>query len=251
MTVDHFLRSATAAASPLTQPGFRVGQRIRGAVEASFNAVGLNTNLGILLLCAPLAAAAERAAQTLRDALIEILGDLDRSDAAETFQAIAHASPGGLGAAMQHDVHQPAMVNLGEAMAEAAPRDRIALQYVSDFEDIFTTGLKALAKARDRNIVPPWTTVSIYLAFLSKFPDTHIARKFGRETAEKVRLEAIEVLNGYDAKAKPDESFDDLMTLDTRLKAQGLNPGTSADLTVATLFADRLSSILLQPRING
>jgi triphosphoribosyl-dephospho-CoA synthase len=251
MTVDHFLTSATAAARPLTQPGFRVGQRIRGAVEASFNAVGLNTNLGILLLCAPLAAAAERTTQTLRDALIEILGDLDRSDADETFQAIAHASPGGLGAAMQHDVHQPAMVNLGEAMAEAAPRDRIALQYVSDFEDIFTTGLKALAKARDRNIVPPWTTVSIYLAFLSKFPDTHIARKFGRETAEKVRLEAIEVLTGYDAKAKPDESFDDLMTLDTRLKAQGLNPGTSADLTVATLFADRLSSILLQPRING
>jgi len=251
MTVEHFLASAAAAAAPLTQPDLRVGQRLRGAVEASFSAAGLNTNLGILLLCAPLAAAADHAPQNLREALIEILAGLDQSDAAETFQAIAQASPGGLGSAAQHDVHEPATVSLREAMAEAAPRDRIALQYVSNFEDIFTIGLNALAKARGRNIGPPWTAVSIYLTFLSKFPDTHIARKFGMETAEKVRLEALNLVTRFEAKAQPADSFDDLMAVDTRLKAQGLNPGTSADLTVATLFADRLSSILLQPRING
>jgi triphosphoribosyl-dephospho-CoA synthase len=251
MTVDHFLTSAAAAALPLTQPGLRVGQRIRGAVEASFSAAGLNTNLGILLLCAPLAAAAQLGTQDLNRALNEILNSLDQSDAAETFEAITRASPGGLGTATQHDVHQPPMVTLSEAMAEAAPRDRIAWQFVSNFEDIFTTGLNALAKARRQNTVPPWTTVSIYLAFLSKFPDTHIMRKFGFETAEKVRIEAISTLTSFEAKARREESFDDLMALDTKLKAQGLNPGTSADLTVATLFADRLSGILLQPRING
>jgi triphosphoribosyl-dephospho-CoA synthase len=255
MKVEHFLVSAAAAALPLTQPGLRVGQRIRGAVEASFSAAGLNTNLGILLLCAPLAAAAELVSepgmQDFRFALIGILNGLDRQDAEETFQAIAHASPGGLGDAAQHDVHRPAMVSLSQAMTEAAPRDRIALQYDSNFEDIFTTGLTALTQARVRHIDPPWTTVAIYLAFLSKFPDTHIARKFGLEIAEKVKLEAKVALAGFEAKASPDESFDDLMALDTSLKARGYNPGTSADMTVATLFADRLSSILLQPRING
>ena len=31
-----------------------------------------------------------------------------------------------------------------------------------------------------------------------------------------------------------------LLDLDARLKADGINPGTSADLTVATLFAHHL-----------
>jgi triphosphoribosyl-dephospho-CoA synthase len=58
MTADEFIRSAAAAAGPLAQPGARVGARILGAIEATAAAVGTNTNLGIVLLCAPLAAAA-------------------------------------------------------------------------------------------------------------------------------------------------------------------------------------------------
>jgi triphosphoribosyl-dephospho-CoA synthase len=251
MTIDHFRMSAAAAALPLTQPGLSVGRRIGAAVEASFAAVGLNTNLGILLLCAPLSAAVELGIPDLREALAEILSKLDQADATETFQAIAHASPGGLGAASQHDVHEPALVSLKDAMAEAAPRDRIAFQYGSNFEDIFTTGLCSLTQARNRLIKPPWDAVSVYLAFLARFPDTHIARKFGPEAAESVRIEALSVLARFEARSQPDESFDDLLAFDTRLKAAGYNPGTSADLTVATLFADRLTNILLMPRING
>ncbi len=66
MTADEFVRSADAAAGPLSAPGARVGARILGAVEATFAAVGANTNLGIILLCAPLAAAADTAASDLR-----------------------------------------------------------------------------------------------------------------------------------------------------------------------------------------
>jgi triphosphoribosyl-dephospho-CoA synthase len=98
---------------------------------------------------------------------------------------------------------------------------------------------------------PPWTSVAIYLAFLSKFPDTHIVRKFGPEAANSLRTETAAVLERFEAETNPEDSFAYLLAFDTRLKAQGFNPGTSADLTVATLFADRLSSILLQPRING
>lgn len=251
MTADHFLASAAASAPPLTESDLSVGKRIHAAVAASFAAVGMNTNLGILLLCAPLAAAAEQSPKDLRSALAEILGNLDRADAGETFQAIGLASPGGLGDAPQHDVHAPASVDLREAMAAAAPRDRIASQYVSNFEDVFVTGFDALAKARALGRSEAWATVTIYLAFLAKFPDTHIARKYGTEVAEAVRLEASDVFERFQARAVADDSFDDLLAFDTRLKAQYRNPGTSADLTVATLFADRLISILLQAHING
>src|SRR5262249_31547453 len=58
MTASDFVRSAEAAAGPLARSSARVGARILDAVEATLAAVGTNTNLGIILLCAPLAAAA-------------------------------------------------------------------------------------------------------------------------------------------------------------------------------------------------
>ena len=71
MTAADFVRSAQAAAGPLTASGARVGLRILRAVEATHAAVGTNTNLGIILLCAPLAAAAEHQPADLRGALAE------------------------------------------------------------------------------------------------------------------------------------------------------------------------------------
>src|ERR1043166_8164349 len=121
----------------LTQAGARVGTRILGAVEASVAAVPHNTNLGIILLCAPLAAAAERAQPDLHAALAVELAHLDIQDASFAFKAIALAAPGGLGTAPRHDVRMPATVTLRQAMGEAADRDRIARQYVSDFADVF------------------------------------------------------------------------------------------------------------------
>ena len=75
-------------------------------------------------------------------------------------------------------------------MAEAAERDRIARQYVTAYEDIFSLGLPALAAARQRQSDARWSTLAVYLTFLAEIPDTHIARKFGAATAEAVRREA-------------------------------------------------------------
>ncbi len=185
MEAAHFLASAEASAGPLAAPGTSVGARVLGAVAASFDAVGMNTNLGIVLLCAPLAAAAERGGP-LRPALAQVLADLDRNDADQVFRAIALANPGGLGTAAHHDVRHPADTSLLEAMREAAAGDRIAYQYASDFDDIFVTGLFALAEAQTRGLTPPLRAVAIYLAFLSSFADTHIFRKFGAVTAAEV-----------------------------------------------------------------
>ena len=95
MSLVDFVRSAEASAAPIAAKGARVGVRVRSAVEATLSAVGQNTNLGIILLCAPLAAAMESAHSPLRPALAGVLDSLDRSDAADVFSAIAAANPGG------------------------------------------------------------------------------------------------------------------------------------------------------------
>jgi triphosphoribosyl-dephospho-CoA synthase len=243
MEVADFIRSAEASAAPIAAKGARVGIRVRAAVDATLAAVGQNTNLGIILLCAPLAAAAEVPCLVLRPALATVLDRLDRADAQDVFSAIAAANPAGLGRAPRHDVNAPAAATLREAMGEAAERDRIARQYVTTYEDIFSLGLPALATARRRESDARWPTLSVYLTFLAAMPDTHVVRKFDKGVAEAVRREAADWRDALAAARDPEGIVDGLLSWDGELKSRGINPGTSADLTVATLFASTLSTI--------
>jgi triphosphoribosyl-dephospho-CoA synthase len=243
MEVADFIRSAKASAAPIAAKGARVGIRVRAAVDATLAVVGQNTNLGIILLCAPLAAAVEVLGIALRPALATVLDRLDRADAQDVFSAIAAANPAGLGRAPRHDVNAPAAATLREAMAEAAERDRIARQYVTTYEDIFSLGLPALATARRRESDARWPTLSVYLTFLAAMPDTHVVRKFDKGVAEAVRREAADWRDALAAAHDPEGIVDGLLSWDGELKSRGINPGTSADLTVATLFASTLSTI--------
>ncbi|WP_232629425.1 triphosphoribosyl-dephospho-CoA synthase [Methylobacterium sp. Leaf118] len=237
MVTADFVTSAAVSAPSLAAAGARVGARVLGGVEATREAVGQNTNLGILLLCAPLARAAE-ATEPLPEALRAVLAGFETADAADVFSAIRRANPGGLGRAARHDVAgEGPLPTLAEAMAEAAPRDRIARAYTDGFGDLFAIGLPALAAARARGLAPPWTTTAVHLAYLMGVPDSHIARKHGPERAEAVQAEAQARLAGLDLGTAPIET---LLDYDRSLKEAGLNPGTSADFTVATLFLDAL-----------
>jgi len=250
MTVDEFVRSADAAAAPLSAQGARVGLRIHRAVMATFAAVGTNTNLGIILLCAPLAAAAERDATNLRNALHQVLQDLNVDDADLAFRSIVRAAPAGLGHSAQHDVFNPATVSLLQAMSEAANRDMVARQYATDFADIFDHGLPLFESVSRRRGEAKWATLATFLGFLSAFPDSHIARKFGAETARCVQDAALKFARMLQAAEPPDQVLPALLTWDAALKEKAINPGTSADLTVATLFAHRLRTILPSARNN-
>ena len=234
MAVADFATSAEVSAGALARAGSGVGERVRGGVAATIATVGQNTNLGILLLCAPLAAAAERGVP-----VATVLATLDRRDSEKIFAAIRLAGPGGLGSADRHDVSGPAPESLLAAMAEAAPRDRIARAYVTDYADLRGIGLPALAEARARGLDPAWCTSAVHLAYLRAVPDSHVARKHGAAAAEALRREADAALAPLDLAARPVEP---LLALDASLKARGLNPGTSADFTVATLFWDALAS---------
>jgi triphosphoribosyl-dephospho-CoA synthase len=245
----HFLDSARVAAPAIAAPNARIGTRVRKSIEATFAEVGMNTNLGIILLCAPLACAAESSSSDLRAALAGALRRLDRQDAADVYAAIAQASPGGLGRAARYDVHAAPPLSLIEAMREAAERDLIARQYVTDFADIFGTGLPVVGRSRSRQ--DQSIALAVYLAFLSAFPDTHIVRKHGPKLAEEVMQEAKAFASRAQTESGTSRFVSDLLAFDARLKTARVNPGTSADLTVASLFAARLAGVLPMPPGDG
>lgn len=252
MAAQDFRDSAVAAAPFIAAPDKSVGEKILGATQATWGAVAQNTNLGIVLLCAPLAAAIVDAGDgDLRAAAARILARLDTSDADAAFRAITLAQPAGLGDAPEHDVTAPARTTLLEAMRAASDRDRVAFQYANDFVDIFETGLPTLATARARGRDADWATLTLYLAFLTAFPDSHVARKYGPEAALALRDEARAFTTRFEAAPTRDAAFALALDWDRSLKERRLNPGTSADLTVAALFTENLAAILAKPLKNG
>ena len=246
MTVEQFLVSARMSSGSLTDPGLPAGRRILEAVRATREAVGANTNLGIILLSAPLIRAAERPGD-LRENLGQVLDGMDMDDARAVFEAIARASPGGLGSAERHDVREEPKVPLLEAMREAASRDMIARQYATNFEDVFATGHPALQAALGRGESGMWPTIAAYMAFLTAFPDSHVSRKFGRRVAARVQGEAGRVRDRLEIAPDEQARIDILTRFDRDLKARAINPGTSADLTMACLLVYTLSAQLARP----
>ena len=134
MTVEDFRVSAEQSATSISNIDYSLGERIYYAVKATRDAVGCNTNLGIILLSAPLLIAAQKArtANELRVQLAEILANTTVADAEWVFRAIALAAPGGLGESKQQDVAEKPDVTLTQAMQIASEKDRIALQFTTN-----------------------------------------------------------------------------------------------------------------------
>jgi len=234
---EDFLASAVAIGPALATAGERpLGATIRAAIEATSRWTGSNTNLGIVLLLAPLARAAAGTGGTLRERLTAVLEHTTVADAEETYAAIRRRRPGGLGSASAEDVAAAPTVSLREAMALAAERDAIAREYTNGFALTFEVGAPALADARRRGLSWTEATVECFLALLAAAPDTHIARKLGRAEAERVTgLARDAVAAGGTGTA---EGRAALAALDAELRdaRNTRNPGTTADLTCAALF---------------
>lgn len=247
MRARQFLDSAQASAPALFERGAAVGARIEAAVRATRAVAGCNTNLGILLLCVPLACAVERldahqppSAGQLRAALEAVLQGLDIEDARAAYRAIATAHPGGLGTAPEQDVADEPDVDLRAAMRLAADRDLIARQYANGHAEVFGLGLAAFAGPDgEPSMALAQRVQRVYLAWLATHPDSHIVRKQGAAVARGVAAEAAVWRERLACDPGAGEGAD-FAAWDEALKARGLNPGTSADLTVCTLFVAAL-----------
>jgi triphosphoribosyl-dephospho-CoA synthase len=234
---EDFLASAVAIGPALAAAGSRpLGATILAAVEATSRWTRSNTNLGIILLLAPLARAAERGTGSLRDGVREVLASTTVADAVEVYAAIRKARPGGLGSATSEDVAAAPTVTLRDAMALAAERDSVAREYATEFAATFEIGAPALRAARAAGLGWSDAAVETHLGILAALPDTHIARKLGRPAAEAVSVRArqVEAAGGVRTEAgrRALAAFD----AELRDRTNSHNPGTTADLTCAALF---------------
>lgn len=246
MVITDFLRSAEVSAPILAEASLSAGERLLESVRATRTAVGCNTNLGMLLLFVPLVMAVTKTRRgTLRQRLQAALRDLDTpAEATLYFEAIRLASPGGLGQVEEYDVNEPVRAGVMAAMCAAQHRDRIARQYVDDYSDVFGEALSILRGCSDRWHSVEWALVACYLSFLSQFADSHIVRKYGAVVACDVQRQAGEISTTFIKAEDPEEVAPLLLKFDARLKAEGINPGTSADLAAACLLIHELGKLL-------
>jgi len=253
MRAEDFLRSAEVVLPLLTDPEMTLGGRIEAAVTATVAAVGCNTNLGIVLLLAPMTDAALRAQAAggpplaWRTHLADVLASTTAADGAAAARAILCAHPAGLGGAPEADVAATGVAGfrytLLEAMALAAHRDQIARQYTTGLTTVLDMAawFKAL---RQGGAAPEDAVTATFLRQLATEPDTHIRRKYGDAVAVAVSSEVAAVMSRMPD--PPHWSASDIRQLadvHERLIARDINPGTTADLVVATVFATELDAM--------
>jgi triphosphoribosyl-dephospho-CoA synthase len=222
-----------------------LGQTILSAVATTRSAVATNTNLGTILLVAPLAKVPRTV--PVEDGVVEVLGNLSAQDAADVYEAIRLASPGGLGKVDSGDVAGEAPDDLIAAMRLAVERDMIARQYSNNFADVFAAVVPRLARAIESGWSLPESIVRVHLEIMNEFPDSLIARRRGVDVAQQAAAMAGGVLSS----GQPGEEAYQrgLRDLDFWLRADGhmRNPGTTADLVAAGLFVALRDDIIKPP----
>jgi triphosphoribosyl-dephospho-CoA synthase len=245
---EDMLRSAIAVGPELARAGERgVGETVLAVVEASRRVAPTNTNLGIALLLTPLAKAA-LAGGPLRARLGATLRALDIDDARAAYAAIRLSGAGGLDEPVEHDVRAEPAVGLREAMANAAERDSVASEYVTDFALTFDTGVPVLVASLGDGLAVREAIVEAHLRLLDAAPDTLIARKRGPDAAAGVSEGAREVLAAGGVRTAAGRRA--LRSFDASLREPGnaLNPGTTADLVTATVFVALVEGMLPRRR---
>ncbi len=225
----------------------KVGELILRCIEDTQRFVKSNTNLGICMLLVPLSATFgalihEDAINNLPIILNTIIRNSDSDDAVALTKAINMARAGGLdGKTLKYDVNDSNTlddirqndINMYDLLEMSAKYDKISYELVNGLPIITEIGYPTYAKYMNdysRNDV----TLQIYLEILSKEPDTLITRKYGQKAAKNVSKDAKDILE--DTSIATDERYQAIEDFDKVLNLKKYNPGTTADLTAASLF---------------
>ena len=246
LTYFDFAVSAVAIASAMESAcRSTLGQTVLAAISATRTFVQTNTNLGTVLLLAPLAMVPR--SEDLHRGLQEVFAALTPDDATLVYHAIRLAQPGGLGRVDEADIADQSPPDLLAAMQLAAERDLVARQYVNGFEQVLNFALPELQQARASGLGLGDAIVHTQLRLMSQFPDSLIARKCGPTVAQQAADHAACVL----AAGSPgsDAYRQGLADLDFWLRSdhQRRNPGTTADLIAATLFVALRQAMIQAP----
>jgi triphosphoribosyl-dephospho-CoA synthase len=241
-----FLLSAAAIAGPLDRAAAEgVGAAVLGAVQATRRLVSTNTNLGMVLLLAPLAAVPEGV--DLAEGVERVLEETTILDACLVYRAIGLAQPGGMGEVSNQDLSREPTMTLRMVMSLAAGRDMIALQYTNGFREVLGEGLQSLQTLLQAGHPLETSIIGAYLRLLARNPDSLIQRKHGAARAAEVSRFAVAVLaDGWPVEAAGRRLCDDF---DAWLRDPNnrFNPGTTADLVTATLYAALREGLICPP----
>ncbi len=121
-------------------------------------------------------------------------------------------------------------------MALARDRDAIAREYATDFETTFETGAPGLRRALSDGLAWREAVVEVYLTLLAASPDTHIVRKLGTDAGVTVQRRARAVLDAGGVRTRAGRDATAALDRELRDEANTLNPGTTADLTGASIY---------------
>jgi len=210
-----------------------LGDAFERAVRGMSQQSGGNTQFGCLLLLVPLvrAAATDRLAP---DGLRTVTAATTVDDAAAFYRAFEHvdvAVDDPPADAPDLDVRRgadavPALrdrgLTLADVMAMSADSDGNAAEWTDGFERVFDAADRVLdddGPVTDR-------LAHVFLDLLADRPDTLVAIDHGMDRARAVTREADAVRGDLDAAEKLADRFLD----------EGINPGTTADLTAAAAF---------------
>jgi triphosphoribosyl-dephospho-CoA synthase len=241
MSYEDFLVSALAIGPAIAEAGtVPIGVTIERALVATREVTRANTNLGLVLLLTPLAAASILAAGTLRERVQRVLRATTIDDARLVYDAIRSTNPGGMGKVSDEDLGEQPKVTLLKAMDLAKERDSVAREYVTDFEITFAHGVPAVKAARQAGLGWLEAVTETGLTLLSEVPDTLIARKAGKEASLQVSNRARAVLAAGGVRNQAGRKA--LAEFDASLRdpQNSRNPGTTADLTAAATFVTLL-----------
>lgn len=244
LTYEDFVASAAAIRPVFDRaPHVSVGATVLDAVVATRGRVRTNTNLGIILLLAPLARTDDpirittrEEREDLRTALRAVLEETTLTDAEQVYEATRLSRAGGLGDVDEGDVRSRPTGTLLEMMVLARDRDLIARQYAGAFFEVIHDGLGALDRALRSGTEFHDCIVTCFLELLSRHGDSLISRKCGEEISAEAARRARDILEaGWPRSGDGPRLLNDL---DSWLRNDGhrRNPGTTADLTAAVLF---------------
>jgi triphosphoribosyl-dephospho-CoA synthase len=245
MNIKDFFKSSLIISKCLTKNNLDLGKKILTSVNEIQDKIKKNTNLGIILMLSPIVTVVQKEGIISKEELIKKIKSLIKKqnikNSIPIFKAISKTSPGGLGFSKKYDVNQLPKISLHKAMEYSKKKDLIARQYCNGFEDIYNIGIPAYKNFYNKWGNVNWAVTGVYLTFLKKFNDSHIVRNKGKKIATNVRKEAQNYYFFLKRNKNLSKIKKKLLFFDKKLKSKRINPGTTADLTVATLFFEKVT----------
>ncbi len=232
-----YIDSSILSSKMLFQEKYTLGERILESVKITREKIKTNTNLGIILLCAPIIHAIINFKDTdLRDGIKMTLSSATSKDTLDICSAINISSPGGLGKRDLYDTNSLPNVRVKEIMDYSAKYDRISYQYSNNYEDIFDFIIPRIIFLNKKHGSLDIALSLMFIEILAKIPDSHVSRKLGDKISKKTSNHANDLLKILDKESSHEYLTNQLSKLDYEYKKKGINPGTTADLLLASLM---------------